>query len=178
MKIDNINWDNIMSPINNITFDTKLFETPECYCKKEGEDNMFNNEVLNLYYNKQRKKINKEYEEIINKKYNENPAVKEYNEVVSEFETTLAELADKYNKEDNKILVKTGYTNDYEYEINSKIKEIICIEESKEKEEAYVKLKEYCDEVGAQLTLSNDLEYQLDVLKKYEILDKNGKLNV
>lgn len=144
---------------------------------KEGEDNMFNNEILNLYYERERKKLDKKYKEICDKNYNEHPAVKEYNDVVSEFETTLVELANKYNTEDEKVIVKTGYTNDYQYEIACDIKEVINKDVMDEKRKDLNDLKEYCDEVMAQLTLSGVLEYQVDVLKRYEILDKNGKIN-
>lgn len=52
------------------------------------------NKILNLYMNRKIEKINKKYDEIIEKEYNENEFVKQYNTIVENFENNMQMLAE------------------------------------------------------------------------------------
>lgn len=143
---------------------------------KGNEENM-ENKILDLYYRRTREKICKEYDEKIKKEYEELPVVKEYNEVVKTFEATLAEMADRYNTEDIKMLRKSGYSPEYTYELC--INETIGTKLEENRQNELKELELFKQEVEAQLSLSNDKDYQIEVLKTYGILDKKtGKLSV
>ena len=165
--------------INIPNFDTYIkgiWKTDDTDTK--GNEDIMENQILNLYYERTRRRIIKEYDEKILNAYNELPVVKEYNEVVKAFEATLAEMADRYNTEDVKVLRKSGYANEYGYELNVDIDETIGKELHKNRDDELKELDLLRQEVEAQLSLSNDKDYQIEVLKTYGILDKKtGKLN-
>lgn len=177
------NWVNDFSQsiqsINIPTFDTYIkgiWKTDDTDTK--GNEDIMENQILDLYYERTRRRIIKEYDEKIKKAYEELPVVKEYNEVVKEFEATLAEMADRYNTEETKVLRKSGYANEYGYELNVDIDETIGKELNKTRNDELKELDLLRQEVEAQLSLSNDKDYQIEVLKNYGILDKKtGKLN-
>lgn len=144
---------------------------------KEGERNM-DNKVLELYYARKEKQIKDKYTEIAKKEYEELEVVKEYNAVIDSFKTTMAEMADRYNNEELKSLVRTGYENTFEYVLNIDIKSNV---KDKYRDELNKELKELellVEEVRAQLSISDDKDYQIEILKAYDILDKKGKLNI
>ena len=144
----------------------------------KGNEDIMENQILDLYYERTRRRIIKEYDEKIKNAYEELPVVKEYNEVVKEFEATLAEMADRYNTEEVKVLRKSGYANEYGYELNVDIDETIGKELNKNRNDELKELDLLRQEVEAQLSLSYDKDYQIEVLKNYGILDKKtGKLN-
>ena len=202
MKVDypSITFNSISGDCNGnipIDWNTDSFKLPEInipnfdtYIKgiwqasdtntKGNEDNMEENKVLELYYERKREQIYKEYSEKMKEAYNNLDVVKEFNEVVKEFETTLAEMANRYNTEETKYLLKDNcYANHYDYELNESIRDTVGDELSSEKEEALNELNNLRREVNAQLSLSNDKDYQIEVLKNYDIIDKKtGKLNV
>lgn len=184
--------DALASFVNNFTQPLQNIKIPNCdelirgvwYVDdtntKGNEDNMEENKVLELYYERKREQIDKEYSEKMKEAYNNLDVVKEFNEVVKEFETTLAEMANRYNTEETKYLLKDNcYSNHYGYELNESIRDTVGDELSNEKREALNELNNLRYEVNAQLSLSNDKDYQIEVLKNYDIIDKKtGKLNV
>ena len=147
------------------------------YGIRGGERNM-DNRILDLYAERAKEKIKKEYETIVNNDYDKLDVVKEYNELVSTFNTSLAEMADRYNNEENTYLHRTGYELTPTYELSDDIKANI---REKYLDEAKARLKDIdllVEEVRAVLGVSNTEEYRLSVLKEYGIIDKKGKLNV
>ena len=144
----------------------------------KGNEDIMENKILDLYFRRTKEKIDNEYDEKRLNAYTELPVVKEYNEVVKTFEATLAEMADRYNTEDIKVLRKSGYANEYGYELCVDIDEAIGEDLLKEHNDELKKLELLRQEVEAQLSLSNDKDYQIEVLKNYGIIDKKtGKLN-
>lgn len=142
-----------------------------------GERNM-DNRILDLYAERAKEKIKKEYETIINNDYDKLDVVKEYNELVSTFNTSLAEMANRYNNEENTYLHRTGYELTPMYELSDDIKANI---RERYLDEAKARLKDIdllVEEVRAVLGVSNTEEYRIGVLKEYGIIDKKGKLNV
>lgn len=162
---------------NTIYCDDSLDATRYTYNIRGGEGNM-NNEIVDLYYERKREEIRNKYKELLDSKYEQLEVVKEYNELVNTFVTSLAEMANRYNTEDNKMLVKTGYVGEYTYDLNPDLKEDL--------REAYVEdfnkemkeLELLIEEVRAVLSISDTDEYRIGVLTEYGIITKKGKLNV
>lgn len=138
---------------------------------KEEEEYMERNKVLDLYVERRRKAIKEVYENNYMEEYNNLPVVKEYNEIVGNFEAQLAELSTR----ELASVEYLGYKNDYGYVLNHKLLQDI-------KDKHYAILKEAMDaldskanEVHALLSLSDDKDYQIEVLVNYGILDKKTK---
>lgn len=144
--------------------------------KEKESDNM--NDVLELYKSRREKEIRDKYKDIIDKEYNELPAVKEWHELTTNFEIEMKQLAEKYNTEDLTCIVKTGYVNDYEYALSNRIKDDIKKEWQADLDEELSDLYKFVEEVNAVLSISDDKDYKIEVLKNYEILDKKGKLYI
>lgn len=141
---------------------------------KKGNEIM---ELLRLYERRKREEINKKYKELIDKEYNELDVVKRYYELVNTFSASLAELADEYCALDVPAMVRTGYSNDYAYELNSSLLAEIEKKYAEDRRSEFNELDKFIEEVNAMLEISNDKDYQLDVLEKYNII-KKGKLTI
>lgn len=144
--------------------------------REKESDNM--NDVLELYKSRREKEIRDKYKDIIDKEYNELPAVKEWHELTTNFEIEMKQLAEKYNTEDLTCIVKTGYVNDYEYALSNRIRDDIKKEWQADLDEELSDLYRFVEEVNAVLSISDDKDYKIEVLKNYEILDKKGKLSI
>ena len=144
--------------------------------KEKESDNM--NDVLELYKSRREKEIRNKYKDIIDKEYNELPAVKEWHELTTNFEIEMKQLAEKYNTEDLTCIIKTGYVNDYEYALSNRIRDDIKKEWQADLDEELSDLYKFVEEVEAVLSISDDKDYKIEVLKNYEILDKKGKLSI
>lgn len=150
----------------------------DLYYEEEG-GNMNNYNLINLYEKRKKDQIQKKYEEKIKKEYNQQEAVKTYYELVEKFENDLNELVEKHNTENNRVFRKINEINYFKYEINrdlyNKIEEKYLENLNKE----LATLRTLVEEVKAQLNLStNDKDYQIEILTKYNILNKDGFLNV
>lgn len=142
---------------------------------KEEEENMERNRVLDLYVERKRKELKEEYEKNYNDEYNELPIVKEYNELVNTFEAALAELS---TREGGQVQYH-GYKNDYAYTIAHNIKEDIRDKHHSILKEKMDDVDNMANEVQALLSLSDDKDYQIEVLTNYGILDKKtNKLTI
>ena len=103
--------------------------------------------------------------------YHSEDMVKEYNELVNTFETSLAELATR----ELSNVEYLGYKNDYGYVLKHSV-----LQEIKDKHYEILKDKmndvdNMANEVHALLSLSDDKDYQIEVLINYGILDKKTK---
>lgn len=150
--------------------------------KKEERYNMERNEVLNLYVKRYRKSIEQKFNNIIEEEYNNLEEVREFNELVNTFTASLDELANRYNtlpENDNiTIFNRTGYLNSYAWEINPSLRDHICKKHEADFKKEMNELDNLANEVQAVLSISDDKDYQIEVLKNYNILDKKGKLNI
>lgn len=138
------------------------------------EENM--NKVLELYYERKLNNLEKFYNELKIQEYNKLEVVKEFNTINEEYVNKMEELRCKYNTIDTQLIVKTGYVTDDRYELSSGIGEEIL---SKLREQHEIKEKEILKEkatIEAVLSLSEDKDYQVEVLKNYGILDKKGMM--
>ena len=175
-KIDNVNLDEWCKGIQLIHDEDALDALRYGIWKiKEGDVNM-KNEVLNLYYNRKRNEIFDKYDKKYNEYFTKNKLVNDFNELVKSFEEDLENL---YKSEDNIIndyITESYHDHLYKNKINK-------TKLSNEFEEKYIekrnkeisKLEEEVKEIEAQLSLSDDLDYQLEVLTRYGILDKKTK---
>lgn len=135
------------------------------------------NKVLELYYERRIKKLGEFYKELKEQKYNELEVVKEFNEVVEEYNKKMQELMGKYREEDENmsLIHKTGY-NEYPYVLSCDVKNEIYTSLTKRYEEDKKALLEEKETIAAILSLSEDKDYQVEVLKNYGILDKKGMM--
>lgn len=146
---------------------------------KERGDNMERNKVLDLYVDRKREELRKKYDDIIEKEYNELPEVKEYNEINNEYNAKMEELVTRSNVLEKTIFIRTGYLKTYKYEINDDIKNVINTRHRVDFEKEMDDLDYMANEINALLSMSDDKDYQIEVLKNYGILDKKtGKMTI
>lgn len=169
---------------NKLSFDFKL--PPELewenrdikpvYIKGIKEEKEMN-KVLNLWFERKQEKIIKKYAEMeqdfINNHYS---VVKSYNDLVEQFEKDLDDLykLDKVNEQF--VLEEISDKNTIKYDIDfDKLSCEFTDKHIKEKQGELKELAKIREEVEAQLSLSNELKYQQDVLIQYNIIDKKTK---
>lgn len=144
------------------------------YVKGEW-DNM--NKVLELWYARKHDKIMKDYEEKEREFNKSKELVIKYKEIIERFENELEEL---YNCEEN---IEKNYISDnnlsesmYKYKINyDKLKDEFLENYVVERDKKLNELDKLKEEIDAQLSLSSELDYQIEVLTTYGILDKKTK---
>lgn len=159
------------------SWEPKIYNIEDLDIEKRGNENM-RNEVIKLYADRKTKAINDKYKEIIEKEYNELEEVKRYNELVSTFETGLAELVDEFNREDYKPFVRTGYSLSNKYELdNYGLRDTIAEKYDGDKKKELSELENELKEINSMLSLSNDVAYQTEILERYGVL-KKGKLTI
>ena len=146
----------------------------------EGDNNMIeekiNNKVLKLYYDRRKEEIIDKYDKKEQEYFNDNKIVKEYNELINKFEEDMNKLYKTVENFDNDYIIESYESNLYKYKINTdKIGKEFEEKEIENRNKEIKELEDLCDEVAAQLSLSDDLDYQLDILNRYGILDKKTK---
>ena len=147
-------------------------------CAIEGDERNMDNKIVDLYYERKREEIRNKYTGLVDEKYEQLNVVKEYKELVNTFVTSLAEMADRYNTEETKMLLKTGYMGEYTYDLNPELKDNLREAYKEEFNKEMKELELLVEEVRAVLSVSNTDEYRIGVLREYGIIDKKGKLNV
>lgn len=137
------------------------------------------NKLLELYCERAERRIENDYDEIVEEERNENPFVKEYKELVNEFE---AKMDDLYKREmdengNHRVFVNNAYKYTYPFSININFTNENIKHYKEAKETELQDLDDFKQEVSAKLSLSDDLDYTLKVLKEYGIINKKtGKL--
>lgn len=134
------------------------------------------NKVLELYYERKLDKLKEFYSDLEKQEYNKLEVVKEFNAINEEYTNKIEELRNKYNTIDKQFVVKTGYKDDNRYELSCTIEEDIHDELFKQYEVAKKEILEEKVTIEAVLSLSEDKDYQVEVLKNYGILDKKGMM--
>ena len=131
------------------------------------------NKVLKLYEERKLTEINDKYDKKVEDDYNAIEVVKEYNELVMNFESKLEELFKSLENFDNDYLVSQADSNCYKYTLSEgMIKNKIMDKYAEEKIADKLEPDNLIGEVDAQLSLSDDLTYQIEVLSRYGIIDK------
>ena len=132
------------------------------------------NEVLDLYEKRENNKIEDRFKKMEEEEYNNLEAVKRYNELINTFKASLAELVDEYKDAEEKVFIKTVYEDHFGYEINPFLEKQIAEKFREDYEKDKQELNDKIAEIKAVLSLSNDVEYQKNVLIEYGILNKKG----
>lgn len=173
LKTTNIIVDNLATN-QNVLSQNEMNKLYDLYVK--GEWNNMKNEVLELWYARKHNKIVDEYDEKEREFNNSKELVIKYKEILDRFENELEEL---YNSEENMIsahIVENLNGSIYKYNINyDKLSDEFVEEYTLERNEKLQELNELRKEINAQLSLSSDLEYQVEVLTRYGVLDKKTK---
>lgn len=135
------------------------------------------NKVLNLWYERKKNKIDERYKlmevQFYNDKYS---VVGSFNELIEKFNQDLEDLY-KLDKATEQFVLKENAPNNvvkYCLDLDS-LKERFNVEYLIEKNKEIEELGKIKEEVEAQLSLSDDLEYQQEVLIRYGIIDKKTK---
>lgn len=139
--------------------------------EEREEENM--NKVLKLYYDRKREEIEEKYIDKVNNDFDNIDVVKQYKTLIENFEKEQEALFKTVENFDNDYLVPSYDSNLYKYSISElKVKDSLMATYEDDKANEIEKLKELVAEVDAQLSLSEDLNYQMEVLTRYDILDK------
>lgn len=198
VNIKDINWDYIVnkwkkttsSYSQNVASGTQVFGKTLCEILnlKEKELNGENeeeekdmNKVLELYKERKVKEIIRKYKELVEKELESNTFINKYNALVADFKKNLEDLEVEEQKENAgkfRVLVRTGYDMELPIEINDDYRCYIVskpfdIEKDKEMHNLYSTI----DEINAMLSMSDDKDYQIEVLQRYGIIDKKGKMS-
>lgn len=156
---------------NNISITTTVLDYDNTINENEREIEM--NKVLKLYVERHTEMINKKYDELVNKDYNNMEIVSTFKELITDFESKLEALFEEDSNEERPALVRIVTDNIYKYDLNSDvIKNDIFKRYEEGKNTELKELKDLEEEVEAQLSLSDDIDYTLDVLARYNIIDK------
>ena len=135
------------------------------------------NKVLNLWFERKQQAIIEKYskmeQDFINNNYS---VVQSYNELVAQFEKDLEDLY-KFDKANEQfVLEEISDENTIKYGIDfDKLSCEFTDKHIKEKQGELKELAKIREEVEAQLSLSNKLKYQQEVLIQYNIIDKKTK---
>lgn len=162
---------------NTLYCDDSIDAVQYTYGIKGGGRNM-NNKIVDLYYERKIEEIRNKYDNLVEEEYEKFDVVKEYKELVNTFATSLAEMANRYNTEERKMLLKTGYMGEYTYELNPNLRDDLRESFRVGYNNEVRELDLLVEEVRAQLSLSDDKDYQIDILTRYDIINKKGKLNI
>jgi len=140
----------------------------------ENKEEKDMNKVVNLWYERNRDKIVDKYKEkeieFYNNKYS---IVESFNELVDTFNNNLEDLYKLDKATEQFVLKENAPTNVVKYCIDlDKLKEEFEVEYLIKRNEELKEIEDIKEEVEAQLSLSDDLEYQQEVLKRYNIIDK------
>lgn len=152
-----------------------LITTNNCCEKIKEEKDM--NKVVTLWYERKRKSIEKKYdklrEEFGEKQYS---VVESFNELVEQFNKDLDGLFQFDKANEQFVLVNNAPNNVIKYKIDvNKLDDEFNEMYRDEIKKAYKKIDDTREEVEAQLSLSDDLKYQQEVLERYNIISKKTK---
>lgn len=152
-----------------------LITTNNCCEKIKEEKDM--NKVVTLWYERKRKSIEKKYdklrEEFGEKQYN---IIESFNELVDKFNKDLDGLFQLDKASEQFVLVNNAPNNVIKYKIDvNKLDDEFNEMYRDEIRKAYKKIDDTREEVEAQLSLSDDLKYQQEVLERYNIISKKTK---
>ena len=176
--VSNKKGDSITLNSNGCTFTgftgtTISYYKPE---KQEMEEKEMKNEVLELWYRRKQGQIEKEYNDLAEKLEKENELINAYKTLIDNFEKSMKDLYEQDDNQEQKIIKELYCDYSYKYGLNRDLVYDMFYEKYRdEKSERLDNLYKTYKEVNAQLSLSNDLDYQIETLINYGILDKKTK---
>ena len=142
--------------------------------EKEEEKEM--NKVLTLWYERKRKDIENKYDDLREKFNEQYGSISSFNELIDKFNKDLEDIYNFDKATEQFVLINNAPCNVIKYKvdvdkIDKEFNEIYCEQIKK----AYKEIDDIREEVEAQLSLSDDLEYQQEVRIRYGIIDKKTK---
>lgn len=143
----------------------------------EIEEEKDMNKVLNLWYERKKNTIEEKYKLMEVQFCNDNfSVVGSFNDLIEQFNNDLEDLY-KLDKATEQFVLKQNTCNNvFKYCIDVEaLQERFKVEHLLDKNKEIEELDKIKEEVEAQLSLSNDLEYQQEVLINYGIIDKKTK---
>lgn len=144
--------------------------------EKKMEEKEMKNEVLELWYRRKQGQIEKEYNDLAEKLEKENELINAYKTLIDNFEKSMKDLYEQDDNQEQKIIKELYCDYSYKYGLNRDLVYDMFYEKYRdEKSERLDNLYKTYKEVNAQLSLSNDLDYQIETLINYGILDKKTK---
>lgn len=152
-----------------------LITTNNC-CEKIKEEKSMN-KVVTLWYERKRKSIEKKYDKL-REKFGEKQygIIESFNELVDKFNKDLDGLFQLDKASEQFVLVNNAPNNVIKYKINvDKLDDEFNEMYRDDIRKAYKKIDDTREEVEAQLSLSDDLKYQQEVLERYNIISKKTK---
>ena len=152
-----------------------LITTKDCCEKIKEEKNM--NKVVTLWYERKRKSIETKYDKL-RKEFGEKQygSIQSFNELIDKFNKDLDGLFQLDKASEQFVLVNNAPNNVIKYKIDvDKLDDEFNEMYRNEIREAYKKIDDTREEVEAQLSLSDDLKYQQEVLERYNIISKKTK---
>lgn len=142
---------------------------------EKGEKEM-RNEVLELWYEREKNKLKERFQKVEKEMYENNIYVKEYNEIINNYEAAMGAFASREDVMINHVLERTGYDEEYKYTIGENVRNAIRDELREDYVNDENELRTTYATVKALLSISPDKDYQLKVLTDYDIIDKKGKM--
>lgn len=144
----------------------------------ENEEEKDMNKVVDLWYNRKRDKIIDEYKEKEVEFYNNRYSVVEsFNALVEQFNEDLESLYKMDKATEQFVLTENAPNNVIKYCLDlDKLKEEFEVEYLIKRNEELKEIEDIREEVEAQLSLSDDLKYQQEVLERYGIINKKKKI--
>lgn len=142
--------------------------------RKEEKDM---NKVLELYKERKLNKLSEKYIKNVKKECNNLDIVKEFQEVIDNFKESMKELYEREENKHDNYIVKQYSEDMFEYALNNNIQKSIEEKYEEKRKEEIEKLYSLINEVDAMLSLSDDSDYQFEILRDYEIIDENNKVN-
>ena len=129
----------------------------------KGEKQNMMNEILEIYGDRKREKINKHYEQLM-----------EQTKLADERYVIFKDCSNKLDK----LYKEDGIITNYLVEPRLAEKTKKRLEELAElREEEYWKLNNKIKEVDAQLSMCETYDQKQEILRRYNIINKNGKVN-
>lgn len=141
------------------------------------EEKEMRNEVLELWYEKKRNKVIEKYDKL-EEEFNKTQysVVESFNELVEKFNNDLEDLYKLDKVSEQFVLEENAPSNVYKYRIDyDKLRDEFVEKYITERNKELAKIEEKYREVKAQLSLSDNLDYQIDILTRYGILTKKDK---
>ena len=129
-----------------------------------------NMKILDIYEERKEKILHKNY----NEKIKEFESFDSIQSLIEETEYQLNALLCR--KDDDKVTISVN--NLHGDKLHDEITQVKIEEAGLEYDKQNFELKSLIEEVEAILEMTSDYEEQIKILKKYKILDKEGKLNV
>ncbi len=159
--------------------------------KKEGNDMIESLNLVDLYASKQKEKIESETKEKIEELKGKNEIINKFNELAEKFkkdcdELYLSQFTEEYKNEilinkdfddsDMPLIRDDGYIGNYVINLDFKPSEYYDLMNERNKEKN--KINELVKTVKAHVSIAKTKEEVEEILTRYKILDKKGKLKI